>query len=208
MTDATSNRFDRLTLHYVGDDSQERAHFAQTALLVGHHCELYDSIDEIAVHKPYRGIIFLRDEPKHGGIQGLIKHLEREAIWLPVIAVGKMTDPQEIVSAVKAGALDFIILPVEADRLARCLTHNAVEAERIATIRRIKVHAKEKLDRLTPREAQVLELLSDGCSNKLMAREMGISPRTVEIHRANMMTKIGAANSASAMRLKLEAYER
>jgi FixJ family two-component response regulator len=133
------------------------------------------------------------------------ERLERLGIWLPVIAVGEMPSPHKIVSSIKAGALDYVVLPVDAERLDRCIARNAIEAERNATIRRRKVDAQERLERLTPREAEVLELLADGCSNKLIARELGISPRTVEIHRANMLSKIGAPNSAGALRLKLDA---
>lgn len=205
MTEPTSTASDRLTLHYIGSDPAERAHFARTAMLAGHHCELYDNLDELAVHIPHRGIIFLRDQTEAGGIPELIERLELLRIWLPAIAIGETADPQHIVSAIKAGALDYIALPLEFERLQRCVTRNVLEAERVALARRKRVDARERLVRLSPRESRVLELLADGCSNKLMAREMGISPRTVEIHRANMMSKIGATNSAKAMRLKLDA---
>lgn len=208
MTEAISIGSERLPLHYVGSDSNERARFAQTAMLVGHHCELYDNLDELAAHIPHRGVILLRDEPEVGGIPALLERLEELGVWLPAIAIGEMGTPQHIVSAIKSGALDYITLPLEPERLARCIARNALEAKRIATARRKKVDARVRIERLTPREAKVLELLAVGCSNKLMAREMGISPRTVEIHRANMMSKIGAANSASAMRLKLDAEGR
>ena len=57
---------------------------------------------------------------------------------------------------------------------------------------------------LSPREREVLDWLTRGCSNKVIARELTISPRTVEIHRANMMSKLGARHSAEAIRLRLE----
>jgi FixJ family two-component response regulator len=200
----TSSGSERLTLHYVGGDVHERARFAQTAILIGHHCELYDNLDELAVHPPRRGIIFLHDDPKVGGIPAGFERLERLGIWLPVIAIGEQPSPEKIVKSIKAGALDYIVLPVEVERLDRCLARNALEAQQNATLRRKKVEAQERLARLSPREAEVLDLLANGCSNKLIARELGISPRTVEIHRSNMINKIGAPNSAGALRLKLE----
>ncbi|MBL0922469.1 MAG: response regulator transcription factor, partial [Phycisphaerales bacterium] len=63
----------------------------------------------------------------------------------------------------------------------------------------------DPLAALTPREREVLDWLAEGSSNKAIARELDISPRTVEIHRANMMTKLGARHAAEAVRLKLEA---
>jgi hypothetical protein len=52
-----------MTLHYVGGIALERARFAQTALSVGHHCKLYENLDELAAHPPRRGLIFLQDDP-------------------------------------------------------------------------------------------------------------------------------------------------
>ncbi len=204
MTEETVSS-DRLTLHYVGGSAQQRAHFAQTAMLLGHHCELYDDLHELAIHPPRRGLIFLQDEPEAGGIVAGIERLEKIGVWLPVIAIGVAPGPHQIVDSIKAGAMDYIVLPLETERLQRCLARNTLEAERNAASRRKKVEAQERLGRLSPREAEVLELLTNGCSNKLMARQLGISPRTVEIHRANMLSKIGVPNSASALRLKLEA---
>jgi FixJ family two-component response regulator len=206
MTEVIAIRSERLTLHYVGGDVHERACFAQTALLLEHHCELYDNLNELAAHPPRRGIIFLHDDPAFGGIPAGFERLEGLGIWLPVIAIGEAPSPRKIVEAIKAGALDYIVLPVQAERLDRCLARNALEAQRNATLRRKKVEAQERLARLSRREAEVLDLLANGCSNKLIARELGISPRTVEIHRSNMINKIGASNSAGALRLKLEAY--
>jgi two-component system response regulator FixJ len=198
-------RTDKLILHFVGGNALERTRFAQIATLLGHHCEVYDNFDEVAVHPPRRGLMFIHDEVETGGIAAGFERLDRLGIWLPVIAIGEAPSPSQIVQSIKAGALDYIALPVEAQRLERCLARNAGEAERNAILRRQKVDARSKLDRLSRRESEVLELLANGCSNKLMARELGISPRTVEIHRANMMNKIGASSAATAMRLKLAA---
>ena len=67
------------------------------------------------------------------------------------------------------------------------------------------VEARSKLSLLTQRETEVLDLLVAGSSNKQIARDLEISPRTVEIHRANMMAKLGANHAADAVRLRLEA---
>lgn len=196
---------ERLTLHFVGSAPSERAQFAKAALEAGHHCELYDDFAELSAHPPRRGIIFLSDRPEDGGIPLGIDRLEKLGIWLTVIAVGQAPTPDRIVTSVKSGALDYIVLPVEPERLKRCVARNLHEAERNEVVRRNRMEARERLDRLSQREAEVLTHLANGCSNKLIARELGISPRTVEIHRANMLSKIGASNSAGALRLKLNA---
>ena len=71
--------------------------------------------------------------------------------------------------------------------------------------RRKMVEARNKIAMLSPREREVLDWLAEGCSNKMIGRELGISPRTVEIHRANLMSKLGTDHSAQAVRLRLEA---
>jgi FixJ family two-component response regulator len=67
------------------------------------------------------------------------------------------------------------------------------------------IEARDRISTLSAREREVLDWLAEGSSNKAIARELDISPRTVEIHRANMMTKLGARHAAEAVRLKLEA---
>lgn len=196
---------EKKTLHFVEDDSQQRAQFAQFAVELGYHCELYDDLSELAAYPPRQGIIVLRDSPRVGGVVGAIDRLEQLGIWLSVIAIGDSPAPQKIVDAVKAGALDYLVLPCDTERLERCLSRTAVEARKASNLRRKKVEAQQKLETLSIRESEVLELLAAGQSNKLIARELGISPRTVEIHRSNMMLKLNAKHAASAVRIKLEA---
>jgi FixJ family two-component response regulator len=72
-------------------------------------------------------------------------------------------------------------------------------------VRRRTIEARQRIATLSGREREVLEYMVAGRTNKLIARELEISPRTVEIHRANMMSKLGARQSAEAVRLRLEA---
>ncbi len=82
------------------------------------------------------------------------------------------------------------------------------DAGRHSEARRRLVEARQRISALSRREREVLDWLSQGLSNKAIARALEISPRTVEIHRANMMDKLGATHAAEAVRLRLEAdYE-
>lgn len=192
-------------LHFIDSDSRHRAELARVGFDLGHHSEVYGDLSELAAHPPREGIIIARDTPEEGGISMILDRLSRLGIWLPVIAVD--TDPaaNRIVSAIKAGALDYLPLPLDAERFDRCLTRIAKEAEVFGEARRRMIEARDRIASLSEREREVLEWLSEGSSNKVIARELEISPRTVEIHRANMMHKLGARHAAEAVRLRLEA---
>jgi len=193
------------TLHYVGDNHNDRATFAKLCIATGYHCELYDDLTELAAYPPQHGIIVLQDSPSLGGLSAAVKRLENLGIWLAVIATGDTPTPSVIVDAIKSGALDYLVAPIDEKRLERCLARISEEAARNSNLRRRRIQANKKLSTLSSREAEVLECLANGLSNKLIARELGISPRTVEIHRSNMMSKIGETHAAGAVRIKLQA---
>src|SRR5439155_23834174 len=107
------------------------------------------------------------------------------------------------VRAMKAGAVDFIEKPFASETV---LTSLEAAFARLATpAGRDPAAAKTKLDLLSPRERQVLEGLLTGLPNKSIAYDLGISPRTVEIHRARVMDKMGARSLSELIRLALTA---
>lgn len=192
-------------LHFIDSDTRHRAELARVGFALGHHSEVYGDLSELSVHPPRDGIIIARDAPEEGGVAMILDRLSRLGVWLPVIVVDTDPTPGRIVSAIKAGALDYLSLPLDTDRFARCLARIEKEAEIFGEARRRMIDARDRIASLSEREREVLEWLSEGSSNKVIARELEISPRTVEIHRANMMHKLGARHAAEAVRLRLEA---
>lgn len=193
------------SLHFIDSSSRNRAELARAGFALGHHSEVYGDLSELSVHPPREGIIVARDTPEEGGVSVILDRLSRLGIWLPVIAFAGDPRPGRIVDAIKAGALDYLSLPLDPDRFARCLARIEKEAEVFGAARRRMIEARDRISNLSAREREVLEWLAEGSSNKVIARELEISPRTVEIHRANMMTKLGARHAAEAVRLKIEA---
>lgn len=195
----------RQILHIVGGSSRSRAEQSHLGFALGHHCEIYANIGELTEHVPDHGIILAFDDPADGGVARVLRALSVIGKWLPVVATSFDPRPTCVVEAIKAGALDYLRLPLQEERLDSAIARISGEADAYAQARRKMVEARNRIAALSSREREVLDWLAEGCSNKMIARELSISPRTVEIHRANMMTKLGADHPSQAVRLRLEA---
>ncbi|AKH44268.1 RNA polymerase sigma factor (sigma-70 family) [Altererythrobacter atlanticus] len=196
---------ERTILHIVGGQSRSRAEQARIAFALGHHAEIYGDLDELLLKPPRSGLVMAADSIEAGGGAGIIRILRDHGVGLPVVITANEPHASDIVSAIKAGALDYLGLPLEMGDFARRLSRIQAEAEQLAETYRFEIEARQLLSKLSGRQLEVLRLLSEGCSNKEIARVLGISPRTVEIHRANMMAKLRANHAADAVRLWLAA---
>jgi len=160
---------------------------------------------------------FLADgDPKHGcliadirmpdmsGLE-LQEEVTRRQIALPVIIITGHGDVPLAVQAMKAGAIDFLEKPFD-DEMILASVRRAMEIGSRARGRAAETRAAQGLlSALTPRERGVLDMLVQGRSNKVVAHELGISPRTVEIHRAHIMNKMEASSLSDLVRLVLAA---
>lgn len=192
-------------IHVVFEASAVRAEQARLCYSLGYHAEIYSSVEELLAAAPQDGIVLVEDRTQDGGVARFVQQLAEHGLWLPVIAASERLEPHRVVQAIKGGALEFLQLPICPDELNAALGRTEQEAEALGAVQRRAVTARTRLSELTAREREVLERLAAGSSNKMIARDLDISPRTVEIHRANMMAKLGASHAADAVRLRLEA---
>ena len=142
-----------------------------------------------------------------GGIDGLaVQQLLRErGNMLPVIIITGHGDVGLAVRAMKAGAVDFIEKPFEKATLIGAIAQAQLHNQGLEQIHRLAAAAQAQLNVLTPRERNVLDGLVNGHSNKVVAYDLGISPRTVEIHRANLMAKLSVHSLSDALRIAFTA---
>lgn len=142
-----------------------------------------------------------------GGMDGLAvqQSLSDRGIMLPVIIITGHGDIGLAVRAMKAGAVDFIEKPFEKATLLSAIEHALRYGQGQEHAQALAQRAQVRLNALTPREINVLDGLVDGHSNKVIAYDLGISPRTVEIHRANLMTKLGVHSLSDALRVAFTA---
>jgi two-component system response regulator FixJ len=124
---------------------------------------------------------------------------------LPVIVMTGHGDVPLAVEAMKLGALDFLEKPFEDDRLIGMIETALSPHQASARSESLTADMAARLASLTPRERQVMQGLVSGQSNKAIAREYDISPRTVEVYRANVMTKMQAGSLSELVRLAIRA---
>jgi len=139
------------------------------------------------------------------GVDGieLLKHLKASGSLFPVVIMTGHGDVPLAVEAMKLGAMDFLEKPFDDDRLIGMIETALRRAERGAKSEAIALEIQKRIASLSPRERQVMDGLIAGLSNKLIAREYDISPRTIEVYRANVMTKMQAASLSELVRLAL-----
>lgn len=133
--------------------------------------------------------------------------LKDAGVALPVVIMTGHGDVPLSVKAMKAGAADFIEKPFEKAVLLSALDQGFAVLQRSEDRDQRAKDASVRLHVLTPREREVLEGLAEGLPNKTIAYDLRISPRTVEIHRANLMTKLGVRSLSEALRLAFAAQE-
>ena len=142
--------------------------------------------------------------PEMDGLQ-VQAALKERGIGFPVIVMTGHGDVGVAVQAMKAGAVDFIEKPFEKAVMLSAIEEGFARIEQAGRGRARADEAQTRLQALTPRERDVLEGLGRGHPNKTIAYDLDISPRTVEIHRANLMRKLGVASLSEALRIAFAA---
>lgn len=194
------------TVYIVDDDHGLRSAIEILMRSVGLRFESFGSADEFLERydSDCTGCLVLDIRmPGIGGLE-LQNRLIDLGSTLPIIFITAHGDVPMAVEAIQKGAFDFIQKPFRhTDLLDRVQGALKAEAER-RTEREKRSDVSERIGRLTRREREVMDLVVTGKANKVIAHELGVSQRTVEIHRARVMTKMDAQSLADLVRMNLE----
>ena len=140
--------------------------------------------------------------PEMSGLE-VQQKLREQGCVQPIVFTTAIEDVESAVSAMRHGALDYLLKPVERDELLARVEVALNEAQITVEENQESEIVKTRFARLTPREREVLGLMVEGKANKVMSVDLGVSQRTVEIHRARVMEKMEARSLADLFRLSL-----
>ena len=171
------------------------------------HVTLFESAQHFLDALPDAGFGCVVSDVRMPGIDGIemLKRLKASRSTFPVVIMTGHGDVPLAVEAMKLGAVDFLEKPFEDDRLIGMIDIALKQAKSGAQTEAVTVEIAARIASLSPRERQVMEGLIAGLSNKLIAREYDISPRTIEVYRANVMTKMQAGSLSELVRLAMRA---
>lgn len=142
--------------------------------------------------------------PDMSGLE-VLQELARRKSRIPVVFMSGLAKISEAVSALKLGSLDFVEKPFALDDMIGAV-HRALEQDRRQRENQSQLEQlKARLQTLTPREIEVMELVVQGHPNKIVASTLGVSPKTVEVHRANVMRKTHSNSLAELVKLVMAA---
>ena len=185
----------------IDSDSRRRAQIARQLISNGFHAEIYEDLDEFLRSDQTSGVVLANNA---GGCR-LTDTIAKGEIAAPVVLYSEQPSPSEIVDAVNAGAVDFLEWPFRAGALDRLTERlETISGRKAAEIRK-RGEAQARVDKLSNREREVLALIVQGASSKGIGEDLGISHRTVEIHRANVLSKLEARSTADAVRIAVYA---
>lgn len=194
----------RRSIHIVDDDPSIRDALGVVFKMEGFDVTAYENGDDFLVsakQDPPSCVLLDIHMPGRSGME-ILKELDAAHYPSPVFIISGRGDIPTAVSAIKLGAFDFIEKPFDAEtvveRVSNALAKRSGSQDITADVN------LEAFESLTPREREVLGQITNGASNKEAGRNLGISPRTIEVHRARIMEKLGARNAADLVRIVLQ----
>lgn len=193
------------TVFVIDDQSSIRHALGEMLSVFGYNVEAYESADSfLRALDPSRHGCVVADVrmPGMDGIE-LVRELARRQILLPVVVISGHADVPMAVAAIKAGAEDFIEKPVDDVQLVAAINRGLARAHAKQRLQEGGQDIRSRFKQLTPREVEVFDLVIDGYTSEAIAERLGISTRTVEGYRVQIMDKMQAESVAQLVRLAI-----
>jgi FixJ family two-component response regulator len=193
------------TYHLILCDRDLRRRAAITHFLseMDVHADPFENPAEVQMRWERADMVLVHDEAD--AISGVIEQFGLSGVFLPVIAYAEAPSTHQVARAVHTGAFDYLAWPCDEAEFRRTLDHAGTGGRDFCNARRRETLARRQVERLTKREREVLVGVAEGLSNRTIGERLDISPRTVEIHRANMLSKMGADHTSDAIRIAIQA---
>lgn len=186
----------------IDGNGERRAEIGHVLMEGGGHAEPFETIDEFLAFGSNEGTALVSDED--GAAIRLCEKMRDKPRLVPVVGYALSPDIGQVVAAMQAGAVSYLGWPFTRTTLTEELARIAPMVKRTLTEQRRRAHASALLAGLTAREREVLVSLTTLGTNKAIAKELDISPRTVEKYRATILVRLGVENSAQAIRVAVE----
>jgi two-component system response regulator FixJ len=198
---------DKAQVYVIDDDEAVRDSLDFLLQSAGFKVRLFETAERFLDLLPTLEIGCVISDVRMPGIDGieLLKRMKMSRSRFPIMVMTGHGDVPLAVEAMKLGAVDFLEKPFEDDRLIGMIDSAIRQAEPAARSEAFALDIAARIATLSPRERQVMDGLVAGLSNKLIARDYDISPRTIEVYRANVMTKMQANSLSELVRLVVRA---
>lgn len=191
----------KATVYVVDDDAAVRASLRFLIESDAHLVQAFDSAQAFLKAPPDNEVGCIITDVRMPGMSGieLQEALNERGVTLPLIVITGHGDVEMAVRAMKNGAFDFVEKPFKDGDLLAVVDRAILKSAETGADRAYRQEVRLLLRQLSPRERQVLALIVAGASNKQVASDLGISEKTVEAHRSNIMTKMQASSFADLM---------
>ena len=190
------------TVFIVDDDDSVRKSLARLLTTVNIQTESFASAEQYLARDKYYGVGAIILDIRMPGLDGMQLHeqLIEHGSNLPIIFLSGHADIPTSVKAMRRGAMHFLTKPVDDETLLQAVQEAIVQHTKMNYDIAVQEEVRVRIDTLTERELEILRYVISGAINKQIAKQLGIAEKTVKVHRAHVMEKLGAASIVDLVR--------
>lgn len=188
-------------VHILDKDVKRRAKIAFGLSSQNYRAQIYENLEEVVNFPPRDGLLLLNDGFAGDEMAYVTGVIAASQSRVPVIVFGEEPSTGNVVQAMLAGAVDYLEWPFDPERFELSIARAEGDTSSQARTVERRQNAVARLEALTDREREVLRNLISGHSSKDIGLILGISPRTVEVHRASLIAKLAARSTSDAIRI-------